>query len=146
MTKRILDEETRRKLLGSLPFSSSVTIDCTLVISDLPDFNPIFTVRSFTQQDVAQLKANGQSFGPNATTAEISDVADKNLEVSRACISGWKNLIDIGTGEEVDFVGSASAGCDKAVYSNLPRWMRGELFSFIKKISSISTPEELSIK
>jgi hypothetical protein len=147
MAKRILDEETKQKLRGSLPFSSSVTIDCTLVVSDLPDFNPVFTVRSFTKKEEDQVAINKQALPlVEATRGQIADIADKNLEVIRDCISGWKNLVDIGTGEEIEFVASPSGGCEKIAYSKLPRWMIVELFLFIQKLSSIEAPEGLSIK
>ena len=146
MAKRILDEETRKALLGSLPFSASVTIDCTLVISKLPDFNPTFTVRSFTKKEEDQIKANGQALSSEATSGEIAAVADKNLEIIRDCISGWKNLVDIGTEEEIDFVANPAGGCDKDAFARLPRWMKVEIFGFIRKITSINAPEGVSIK
>ena len=148
MTKRILDEETRKALLGYVPFSS----DCSIPFT--PDeFNqvkdeslrPVFSVRSMTQAEHAQIKHNSAGYA-GATPDKIKQIGDANLAVIRGCVIGWKNLFDAGSGEEIEFIPAASGGCDEKLFKIIPDWLTVKILDFIRTISGLSAPEELSTK
>lgn len=149
MTKRILDEKTRQELLGYAPFSS----DCKILFTpeeykNIKDenFRPVFDVRSLNQSELSQLKHNSREVTDRATVENITIIADKNLNVIRKCVLGWKNLFDVGTMEEIEFVADSSGGCDEKLFCQLPVWLQRGILEFVKKISGLSEPEELSIK
>ena len=142
MTKRILDEETRKQLLSYLPFSCEARIDFTpkkcAGIKDT-EFRPIFQVRSMKEAEVRQYQKNTFGyFKDNLTREESASVSDKNEQIMQGCILGWTNLYDVGTGEEIAY--------DPKAYGRLPQYMRNELMEFILQISGLSLMESLSLK
>ena len=149
MTKRILDEETRKALLGYVPFSSDCSISFTpeqfLKIKD-ESLRPSFKLRSMTQAEMIQLKRNSSGYH-NATPEKLLQIADANLTLIRGCVIGWENLFDSGSGNEIEFVPAATgSGCDEKLFRILPDWLTVEVMDFVKTISGLSSPEEISIK
>jgi hypothetical protein len=149
MTKHILNDETRKALLGYVPFSADCKIPFTPdEFANIKDesYRPIFEIRSFTQAELSQLKHNSQSLINDASSEKLMSTADKNLSLVRECVCGWKNLFDVGTREEIEFVKSPEGGCEEKVFQSLPVWLKRSILEFVKKISGLSEPEELSIK
>ena len=139
--KRILDEKTRKQLFGYVPFSTEVKVNYTPeefdVIADVT-LRPVFEVRSLTQAEQSQLKTNYRGYTSDAKPEEIDTIVEKNMAIARNCISGWSNYFDAGTGEEIEY--------NEEHKKQLPGWIIVKIAEFIKKISSISVPENLSLK
>lgn len=149
MSKRILDEETRKQLLGYVPFSVDAKISFTPeefnAIKDV-SLRPVLEIRSLTQSELTQLRHNSQELAANATAEKVLITADSNLNVIRGCILGWKNLFDVGSKEEIEFSASPIGGCDEKLFQILPIWLKRSILNFVRKISGLTEPEELSIK
>ena len=147
MTKRILNEETRKQLLGYVPFSVDAKITYTpeefLSIKD-ETLRPVFELRSLNQAEITQLKKNSQELStPNSNRGKI---AKDNVGLIRACVLGWVNLFDAGSGEEIDYEASPTGGCKDEIFDRLPLWVVVSLMEFIKKITGLSSAEDLSLK
>jgi hypothetical protein len=149
VTKRILDEETKKQLLGFYPFGSDQTIEFT------PDQLPVikseykvsFTVRALRQEEKHQLEVNGGSIKETSTTDEVVCIIDKNKEVFRGCVLGCKNLFDLGSGEEIQYKSAPSGGMDKDIWKSLPDTaMKDQIIRFIRKISGLLSIEMLGLK
>lgn len=138
--KRILDEATRKKLYGYVPFSTQAKVDFTPEkFSGVPEeLRPVFQVRSLRQAEQQQLSINARSYRPDAKPEEGQAVVEKNTKIVKDCILGWSNLYDAATGEEIEFVDG-----NKDV---LPAWIIASILEFVRKISGLYEPEELSLK
>lgn len=144
--KRILDEETRRQLIGYVPFSTKVTIDITPEQFDkIADKNivPVFSVRSLTQGEMQEIRSNYALYNEKSTSDNLQAIAEKNSDIIRHCVTGWINLFDAGTGEEIDFDGKE---CSRELWDLLPQWLQAWLMNFIRKISGMSNADELGLK
>jgi hypothetical protein len=150
MTKRILDEETRKLLQGYTPFSVDATVNFIpqIYIDNIKDssLHPIFKIRCMKQSETTQLKANYASSLKDKSDESIAKIASDNLSIIRACILGWSNLYDSGTGEEIEFKADPAGGADKTLWEILPRWLITSLMEYVKKISGLSLIDELSLK
>ena len=139
--KRILDEETRKQLLGYVPFSVDVsTLFTPEEFNTIKDtsIRPIFTVRSLNQAELAQLKKNAVGMSKDTTPEAMTEIANKNTEILKNCILGWVQLYDAGTGEEIPY--------DADKFKTLPSWMIRSIMGFVRKISGLETPDELGLK
>jgi hypothetical protein len=149
MAKRVLDEETRKQLLGYVPFSSDAKITFTPdEFKSIKDetLRPVFIIRSLSQAELTQLKKNSQGYSKESTPEDLTRMAEGNMSVIRDCIVGWENLFDSGNGEEVEFVATAKGGCDENLFKRLPMWLVRSLMTFIRKISGLTDFEDLSLK
>jgi len=154
MDKRILDDATKKALRGYLPFSINCTTDLSLneIVPEQyrlrisAEFIPTFTVRPFTQSESSQIRKNAYSIPENATSEQYRTIADLNLQIVRNCVTGWKNLFDVGTGEEIIYRADPSGGCDKDIFALLPEFIGVGLMKEIRKISGLSTVEALGLK
>jgi len=149
MAKRVLDEQTRRVLLGYVPFSTEATIRYTpdefINIADAT-LRPIFVVRSFTQAEALQLRTISMSYSKDNTNEQTLKLSQDILQVSRGCVLGWSNLFNAGTGEEIEFKGDTNGACVSELYAILPEWLKRSISEYIKKISGLNEPEILSLK
>jgi hypothetical protein len=136
MTKRVLDAETRKALIGYVPFSVDAVIDYTpeqfQAVKD-ETLRPIFSVRSMKQSELMEIK---KCF---STTTELNyvEMEERRFEIIKKCIIGWKNLFDAATGEEIEY---------KDVFNLFPLWLKRSISSFIDKISGLSPVDTLSLK
>lgn len=148
--KRILDEETRKQLLGYVPFSVDATIDYTPTEYEAvrdESLRPVFKLRSLTQAEVTQLNHNSLGYlKKDVTHEEMSVISEKNILLVRACILGWTNLFDAGTGEEIEYKSVTSGGCDEEIFKRLPGWLQQNIMTFVRQISGLSLAENLSLK
>ena len=150
-TKRILDEVTKKALLGYLPFDVNQTTE--LVIEDIPikEFQPKFHVRCLTQSEALQLRSNSTSLSLlDSASKDYGDRAhgllDATADLIRSCVMGWSNLYDVGTAKEIEFKSDIAGGADKDLYRSLPVWMKTKIVVFCKKISGLTQVEELGLK
>jgi|GEM_PF-2151868 hypothetical protein len=148
MTKRILDEETRKALLGYVPFSSECSINYSpeefMQIKD-ESLRPVFKVRSLTQAEMMQIKRNSSGYR-GATPEQIEKIGEGNIAIIRGCILGWHNIFDSGSGTEIEFIPSTNGGCEEKLFRAFPDWVIVKIMNFVRTISGLSSPEELSIK
>jgi hypothetical protein len=142
MEKRILDDETRSKMLGLAPFSATAEIEFTPEIyknKGIDDnFIPVFTIRPFTLEEK-----------PKATKTIIDHKVGRELELAnilRANVLNWRNLFDAGTKEEILYKADPAGGADKEVFKILPSTIIAELLFFITKISGLVDQERLGLK
>jgi hypothetical protein len=149
MAKRILDEETRKQLLGYVPFSVDAKITFTPdEFSSVKDetLRPVFELRSLNQAELTQLKKSSMGMSREASPEEVNRIAEANTMLIRACVLGWKNLFDSGLGEEIEYSSSPTGGCEESLFKRLPIWIVRSIMEFVKKISGLSVAEELSLK
>jgi hypothetical protein len=95
---KVMDEATRRKLSGLLPFAPGSYARVKLEIFDGvdPEFVPVFFLRAASSETMAayRLKAEDKS----ASTCD----AFRDLLADGALV-GWENFKDLATGEDVKF-------------------------------------------
>jgi len=148
MEKRILDEATRKSLQGYVPFSVDSTADFTpdqfKAVKD-ETLRPIFSVRSFKQSEMQELKKNNAR-NDTEKPESINSISEANLQIVRGCVVGWINLFDAGTGGEIDFRAEATGGCDKGLWASFPVWLIRELMDYVRKISGLTSVDELGLK
>ena len=145
MEKRILDEATRKALQGYNPFSAGATIDVT------PDeYKPVpateqpkFTIRCMTKEEktkytsiYASVKRDDKT--GEAPESEWSVAAEKLDEIYNACLVGWRDYFDAGTGEEIQFAPN--------MLGTLLPWVQVFIRAQIRKISNLTPVEALSLK
>lgn len=141
-TKRILDEETRKALIGFSPFSVQARHLFTPVeFKNVPETaRPIFVIRPLTQGEINQLKHNSSSYSVSSTQQEIDKISELNKELIRACVIDWSNLYDSGNGEEILFTN------DKIIFNSFPQWLLSAITNEVRKISGLSSIEDLGLK
>jgi hypothetical protein len=96
MVKRIFDQKTKRKLSGLLPFSPNAYVTWTPdEFLDFPiDIQPKINIRPLSKELIEEIRSNIQA---NKFSLEIARKA------MTYCITGWRDLIDLGTELEVSF-------------------------------------------
>lgn len=150
MEKHILDEETRAKLLGYLPFGVGQTVFYTpdeykaLKIDE--KFKPIFSLRSLAQAEFSQLKKNTIAVQSKPSDEMLQTVSESNLDIIRQCIMGWKNFFDVGSMSEIEYKSDPNGGADKDLFKIFPTWLQLSLMSFIQKISGLQSVDVLGLK
>lgn len=150
MTKRILDEATRKALQGYTPFSCDATTLHTPEVfekSNIPkEFHPVFKIRCLKQSELVQLKANFASILKDPSDTNNNAVSEANSQIIRACVLGWDNLYDSGTGDLIEPKMDTNGGVDKDQWAKLPVWIVTDLFEKVRLISGISKVDNLSLK
>jgi hypothetical protein len=141
-TPRVLDEATRKELLGYLPFSTEVTIEWSP--QEIPEaYRPTFILRSLTQAEMSQLRINGFAASHVAVTDEaIIQKADANVDLICNCVKGWRNFFDAGTGAEILYEESTY----RDIVKRLPLWLSRSMLNYVKKISGLTAIEDLGLK
>jgi hypothetical protein len=141
-----LDEETKKALLGVAPFSTASRNEFTPAIylrknedgtDVIPEHaRPVFILRPFAkvERDVA-LRI--------AATVETVSIAEID-ECTRKIVTGWRNLFDAGTGEEIQY--SGVDGCSASLWEDIPSMVRGAIFSRAILISGLLFGERLGLK
>lgn len=99
MATKVMDDATREKLKGLLPFSAGSFARVTPSVYDGVDveFRPVFFLRAFSPETMAERQlalANKDMSGRDIMV---------NALTKSGCV-GWDNLLDIGTGEPIPFV------------------------------------------
>jgi hypothetical protein len=146
--KRILDEETRKKLRGYSPFSPDITVPFTPEQFDNLDasLRPIFSLRALNHGEMIQLKNNSMAYSGNPTAEQLEAMMEGNSNLIRGCVMGWVTLFDSGNGEEIEYKAAPNGGCEKSLFERLPSWESAAITEFVRKISGLSRAEELGLK
>lgn len=150
MTKRILDEETKKLLQGYVPFSCDAIYHHTpdlFTKSNIPkELHPVFNLRCLKQSELTQLKANHAALIKDDTDSMLESISESNNQIYRKCVTGWKNLFDAGTGELIEAKTDTDGSISKDLWCTLPIWIVNDLSIVIRRISGVSTVEQLSLK
>jgi len=142
--KRVMDEETKKKMHGLLPFSTKSTIKYTPEVygDDVPeDFKPVFTIRPYSREEVKGARKILGSITDNNVEKE-----DELNEWSRKVVVGWENLYDAGSGEEIEYVQDSTGGADKELYDVLPVTVKALILVQAVKISGLLDLSKLGLK
>lgn len=103
MTKRIMDDATRKKLMGLLPFApgshANFTPDEFAGVDS--EFRPVFYIRSLTSDALAKFRLEVQK-------REATDIVYIEA-LSSGALVGWDNLVDIVSGVEIPYTKEAVA-------------------------------------
>ena len=147
MTKKTnqvkLTPEIRKKLMGISVVSD--TIEYVYEIDGLePEYHPTFTLKAFTVEDsrkfkeVSKRKVALNSEGDGEIQNDMNDdVNDIFEETIRTHIRSWKNLYDMSTGEEYEYVNGEDGYCDKDRYYSIPTALRASILTFLIKLTGV---------
>jgi hypothetical protein len=160
--------EMRKELAGYLPFSQNATIDIIpeiylkkraiwnkekgeFVDTDedvVPaEFRPTFTVRCFNRAEHDKAKKLLLEYRNEKTTDERkSQIEDESRGLVRMVVKGLTNLIDIGSGETIEYKADPDGGCDKGIFERLFDGTISNLLEFVNRISGLLPGERLSLK
>ena len=110
-TKRILDEATKKALLGVAPMSSNskfkFTPEVFSKVNVSEEFKPIFYIRGLTVDEAGTLD---KLVSESASAAINKDLwNEKAFELTRKLIVDWENVFDIGSGEEISFIAESNS-------------------------------------
>lgn len=121
MAKYVLDEETKKSLLGLSPFSIDETVEFTPEFYKIPKLAipekmwPTFKIRPFARPEREAVRR----IIVDLTTDPKSAAHVKVIEWARKITIGWENLIDIATGEEISYKADKDGGADKELFETL---------------------------
>ena len=164
----ILDEETRKKLVGFLPFSEDATIEFTpsvflqkkkIVAPDgtladsaedaFPaDIRPVFHLKCFTTAQAEETKRIRLKGAAGNMGQKEMDALDFQLfDIIRTCVKGWRSLYDLGSLTEIVYEADASGiGAKGALFDKIPVWIKKELMIYICRMSSLLPGDESALK
>jgi hypothetical protein len=168
--RREMTEELRKQLAGYLPFSNEATIDYPpsmymkhvakwdeekqefidtpefTVPLDLHGYFPTFTLRCFNKGEYTQAHKLMAEIREDKENKNFIDRLPKNRELVRAVVVGFKNMWDLGTMKDTDYVADPSGGCGKALFEKVPDWMITSMLFYVYRLSGITPGEQLSLK
>jgi len=146
--RRELTKEDRDALAGLLPFSAEARDEFTPEFFRVVDeeLRPVFLLRPFTQAEkdkVSDAMTKVLSQPDKVDTATITDFA-------RWAVSGWSTVLDVATGEEIDFVEakapvSHEVCCAKQAFEKLPRATINAILRRANQISGLLSAEALGL-
>ena len=147
MTARVLDEATRKALQGLTPFSVKSTIKYipeAFEKLDVPeDCKPVFTIRGLT---VAEGKELDEMVARAADNSDMMKFNSDAFDLTRKCITGWVNLFDAGSGEEIEYKqDSQQAGADAETFDILPVTIKADLFRKVMSMHGLSGTDKASL-
>ncbi len=142
-TDHIMTDEVKKLLISRLPFSTNAVTDFTpptYMIKDdsgvllIPEeFRPVFSIRAFTKLESDTLKKSFVNAKNN----------DENLirSTARKATMGWRNMYDVGTGDEIPFEADELGQCTRALFDTLPLVVVSELLNYMSQVSGIIVSE-----
>ena len=69
-----------------------------------------------------------------------------SINLARKCIVGWRNLIDLGKSEEIDFESENDGGAKAELVNRLPNPVVSAILQRVIKISGLMPVDKLSLK
>lgn len=143
--KRVFDEETKRMMAGVLPFGSTSTVEIAILegAKGIPDdICPVFTSKLLNREQ-RRKSFDYVNRSDSLTGQDLDDATD----IARACITGWKNIWDMATGEEIEFVSAGTgAGAKIELWYELPMFVRVTVFNRLCYLSGVRTLAALGLK
>lgn len=136
MTARVLDEATKKALQGVAPFSSTSTInftpDCLAQLDLAEEFIPVFSIRGMT---VEEGKALDAIINSSDRVSDVGKFNEQTFELTRKCITGWVNIFDAGSGQEVAYAqDTESSGVCKALWESITINVKNALFKKVMEM------------
>lgn len=130
MAGKVMDDATRRKLSGLLPFAPGSFARVTLDLFDGvdPEFVPVFFLRAFSPETMAAYRIKVAEKGSNVCDAFREALASDGLV-------GWENFRDLATGDAITF----SKDTAKSILLDT---IASALFSKCAEFTFGPTPEE----
>ena len=133
MTKKlIMNDETRRKLSGLLPCTSDFSVWVTPdIFEDIEDiFQPSFQVKPFNNKQLDKITKDLDM---------ISKDDSKAIALIKTQIIGWRNLILVDTGEQIEFEADTDGSIKKEQFDRLPKMVQSSLVASILNASGLKT-------
>ena len=159
MAVKVMDNATREKLLGMMPFSPTSTIDFSppyYEAAGIPaDLRPIFTCRSLTVEEADKWRNLLSEIGRHATAQAATDedaaiskgIVDKKqkewMSLALSCVTKISNVVDPATAECFDLTDPVQI---ENVWTRLPAKITGEICHYIGKISCLYGLPEIEKK
>jgi hypothetical protein len=167
MSEIRMTEELRKQLAGFLPFSKDATADFIpemylkkkavwdkekgeFVDTDedcVPsEFRPTFTVRAFNKAEYDKSKKLLAEYRNEKDDAKKLEIESQMKALLQPVVMGWKNLLDIGKMQLVEFKADPAGGCDKALFENLLEGTLRDILEYVNMLSGVTPGERLSLK
>jgi hypothetical protein len=140
MQARVLTDEIRKKLLGFNPVSQEKGIAFTpehyLKDPDLKPFAPVFRQRPWTQNEMNEMQAVIQQ-------GQFTN--DTMKEMARVTVLGFENLLDLATGQEIEFAADDRGAPRKDVFQRWPAKLQFALFYHAQAMSGLKAEDKESL-
>lgn len=171
MTNYVLDEETKKKLLGLMPLTQEGTIKFTpKCFEDLPEeVRPVFIQRALSRQEKSKITEIEENFLKSISgfveqkdgavavscksqndvslfTIELRKKTDVEHELARKTVIGWEKVYSPATCKEIAFVADADKSADVDLFSGFCKEAKSELFKNALKISALTQEEKQGLK
>lgn len=105
---------------------------------------PTFFVRSWTQPEVAELRAAAnRATRPDADADPFFDEMDGK---ARLACAGWENLLDLGTLEESKYSAAPDGGADRVLWNALAVPVRMAVYEQARIVSGLQAEEKTGFK
>lgn len=142
--EHVMDEETKKKMRGLLPYSDksicAFTPEAYSALDVDDKYKPIFYMRGLTREEHMQLMELTQSGkSQNETTL-------MQLAVLRGVVTGWKNLFDAATGTEIAFSTDSDNSANSSVLFALHYTVQINLIGQMYDMSGLIELDKLSLK
>jgi hypothetical protein len=140
----VMDEETKKKMRGLLPYSDKSVLAFTpetyqqLDVDD--KYKPVFYMRGLTRGEHILLLDLSRG------NKEKDEISAKQLEALRFVITGWKSLFDAASGTEVEFSKDPDGGVNSSVFYALHYSVQIELINQMYDMSGLTAVEKVSLK
>jgi hypothetical protein len=133
MEKRILTPEVKAKMMGFAPVSNKTGVPFIpeefLKDKDLKELAPVYYQRSWTEKERTDVLA--------ATRDDTKWNENVMVELARITIVNMDNVIDIGSGETIEFIPDENGSLSKDLFNKIPFAMQAKLFFSAQKISGL---------
>lgn len=146
--RREMSKEERDALAGLLPFSADSRDEFTPGLFDaVPHYlRPVFMLRPYTQAEKDKVS---DAMTKILTTPDKVDIA-QITDFARWAVSGWRNVLDVATGDDVEFVEakapvSQAVCCSKEAFALLPRATINAILRRANQISGLLSAETLGL-
>lgn len=139
-----LTEEIKRKLEGSAPYSingiHNYICKYHKILKEVPEnFIPIFQLSVLSREEKQKISNLLKSGLEKATNEELRDLIKPKIK-------GWKNLYDIGNGEEIKYQADASGIVLDECFSRIPDNLCSDMLFEVIKISGLIDMDRLSLR
>jgi hypothetical protein len=144
MATRELTDEQRESLVGLMPFSEDARDEFTPDVFKKnveEELWPVFILRPFTQAEkdkIAEVMEKVVKDPGGLDTKEIH-------EFTRAGIVGWRVVMNVNTGDDIEFEEDAKGSCSKKAFEKLPVATTNAIMKRENSISGLLGAEALGL-
>jgi hypothetical protein len=105
-------------------------------------------VRPFTKSEYDEAGKLMHEEVLDKDNSKLLDTMSKTKDLVRKVILGWRNFVDLGTLEEIEFKSDSTSGIDKSLWdsSRMPDWVYSDLRAFVYRLSGVTAGERISLK